>query len=217
MKKILLTILLCLWATVAFAASISTLTDNFDDNSFDTSKWILADGSVTETSQQLWFTTETDGSPDPEIHSKVTYDFTGASASIKIIDAGNQTLASFKFAFDIWKSDWSNNVGWAIQANVIHGETYDADTFRYLRIRESGGRTYLDYSSDGITWTNHTSYANLFDMTDVYVDIRCVSSAEASSTTAKVDDFNILPSATAPTYSHAFNNGFGEGLDQGFN
>ena len=44
-------------------------------------------------------------------------------------------------------------------------------SFRFVRIRESGGITYWDYSADGVTWTNATSMSNPFSMTGLYVNI----------------------------------------------
>jgi len=229
MKKILLTILLCFWAIVAFAAFISMLTDNFDDNSIDLGKWTIVSnntGEMNETGEQLTFTTQTDGANDPEISSKTTYDITGSQITVKIIDAGNQALTSLSFfPLGIWDSTYNSQVEWRIDGGIIDGvgdgsattATYVADTYRYLKIREASGKIYLDYSADGINWTNFSSVANPFTMTSVWVNMRCRVTAETSTTTAKVDDFNILPSGTTPSFSHAFNNGFGEGIDQGFN
>jgi hypothetical protein len=225
MKKILLTILLCLWATVAFAASISTLTDNFDDNSIDAAKWTNHLTDWVEQNNELEETTSTAGS-DKYISSVNAYDLTGSQATIKVVDAGNVTLASrYFYPLIIVDADLNTNkLYWlirdssirAIGGDAYYEQTYVAATYRYLKIREASGIIYWDYSSDGISWTNATSIANPFSITSKVVLFEDYVDVESSTTTAKIDDFNILPSATAPTFSHAFNNGFNEGMD-GFN
>jgi hypothetical protein len=223
-KKLLLTFLLCTWVTLAFGASISTLTDNFNDNSIDAAKWNnTGGGQIVEANQELELSSLTT-TQDIRITSQNTYDLTGSGATVKIVDAGNQSLASWKFYFVI--SDGSVFLYFTIQQSYI-GDTlgnwaaYTAETYRYLRIRENSGTLYWDYSSDGNTWSNFSTYSPSSDVnlsvTQVYFQI--TNTAEASTTTAKIDDFNILPSAggTASQYSHAFNSGFGEGFNQGVN
>jgi hypothetical protein len=222
MKKLLLTVLLCLWAAMASAASTSTLTDNFDDNSIDTAKWDNTGGAqIVEANQELELTSALTAQ-DIRITSQNAYDLTGSGATVKIVDAGNQSLASWKFYFII--SDGSVYLYYTIQQGYI-GDTlsnwaeYNADTYRYLKIRESLGTLYWDYSSDGKTWSNFSSYSPSSDVnlavTQIYFQI--INTAESSTTTAKIDDFNILPSATAPAYTRAFNSGFNEGFSDGFN
>lgn len=220
MKKLLLTLLLCAWATSAFGALIGTLTDNFDDNSIDAAKWNnTGGGQIVEVNQELELSSLTT-TQDIRITSQNTYDLTGSGATVKIVDAGNQSLASWKFYFII--SDGSVFLYFTIQQGYI-GDTlsnfsaYTADTYRYLKIRESSGTLYWDYSSDGKTWSNFSSYSPSSDVnlavTQVYFQI--TNTAEASTTTAKIDDFNILPSEATPQFSHAFNAGFNDGFNFG--
>jgi len=237
MKKIILTILLCSWATVAFAASISTLTDNFNDNSIDAAKWtteIDIGGTILETNQEIEFTTGTSGTQS-YLYSATTYDLTGSQATIKIVDVGNTGITGYEFyPLSIWKNlDINNTLNWEIypDGNIWiftriasvnawpWNATYVANTFRYLKIREASGTIYFDYSSNGINWTNAYSLANPFTITSTSAVVSLYSGADASTTTAKVDNFNILPSGeeTAPTYSHAFNNGFNSGFQDGVN
>ena len=64
---------------------------------------------------------------------------------------------------------------------------------KYLRIRESGGNTYWDYSANGIGWTNLTSASNPITVTALYVQWGIY--ADEDNYTLTVDDFNILPTS----------------------
>ena len=208
MKKLLLIfIALCLFPSLLFAALVSTLSDNFNDNSIDTAKWSkdVGSGSIAETNNELELTTNAGGC-DVAFFGKAKYSYVNSQATIKIIDAGNQSLSSYKLNFWISDSGWSDYIGWRIRAGTISvdGGTYSASyvaaTYRYLRIRGSSTLIYFDYSSDGVSWTN----ADSIDWNDAYIAncntiIELLSSSEASTTTAKVDDFNILPSSVANT------------------
>lgn len=212
-KKLLLIIcLLALPLQLCFGAAISTLTDNFNDNSIDAAKWetYIEQGSISEINNQIEITTGTGGGIT-ELVSVNDYDATGSSATIKVIDAGNQILDTYYFyplALIIWSGNF-DMVLWDIDktkgiaafkrisgsyTQIGSADTYDADKYRYLKIRESGGTTYWDYSSDGINWTNFTSVANPITMTTIRPTVVTINTT--TSTIAKVDDFNILPSAT---------------------
>jgi hypothetical protein len=205
LKKLLLTICLLAIPLQVFGAAISTLTDNFNDNSIDAAKWnqtTASGATIAETNGQLEITTSTTAGTNAYLTTVSNYNFTGSAISIKIVDAGNQSLASYT----CWVIEYPNN-NWRISGgNIVvrrnsvsvYTDTYVANTYRYLRIREAGGNTYWDYSADGITWTNAYNNTNTGVVTSIQfilADTYC-SGAEASTTTAKVDDFNILPSAT---------------------
>ena len=214
MKKILLTLFLFfLLSFNVFGASISTLTDDFNDNSINTAKWSNSGGAqIAETNQELELTTTTSGG-EYYMFSYAYFDLTGSQASIKVVDAGNQVLASYAFIpVGVWASG-TNKLLWNITggniqtitgATVNTTDTYVAATFRYLRIREAAGTVYFDYSADGLTWTNKFSLATPAWTTNFLVLFDIISTAEASATTAKIDDFNILPSATTGASSASF-------------
>lgn len=204
LKKFLLTIcLLVLIPSLCFATLIGTLTDNFDDNSIDGAKWGTdtgGGGSVAEVNQEIELTSAIAGS-DAVLESVSSYDLTGSGLSAKLVDAGNQSLASFNVTpCRVHDSSWAWDYYWIVQGgNIATSNTYStsyvAATFSYLRIRESGGTIYYDSSTDGITWTNRDSHAKAADITTSTARISIGSTLELSTTTAKVDDFNILPSA----------------------
>ena len=188
-------------------ALISTLTDNFDDNSRDAAKWQEGSAGVAEVNQELEFTTTLAASTQ-EIYSTVdTYELTSSQTTIKIVDAGNFSLVSYYWSFGMFPNDWSHWLGWLLDNDGVHARfdstnyttnTYVANTYRYLRIRESGGTTYWEYSSDGINWNVEHSVANPMTVTDIMIRLAAETwDTELSTTTLKIDDFNILPSATA--------------------
>lgn len=213
MKKFLLSILfLILLSSHAFAAAISTLTDNFDDNSISAS-WTADNsggGTVLETNQEIEMTSDLNGGSN-YFFTATTYDLTGTQVTIKLVDAGNQALNSWAVHFFLYKSgtealSWRINLGniKAIYGSWATGTTgataaYDSNVYKYLKIREASGTTYWDYSTDGLNWTNFYSIANPFAVTVLEWDAAIVSTAEASTTTLKFDDFNILPSAPSTT------------------
>jgi hypothetical protein len=223
LKKLLLFLALLFLPLTAFGASISTLTDNFNDNSIDAAKWNNS-GSA-EANNELELTT-TLAPCDIYIYSVDSYDLTGSQATIKVIDAGNQSLFSLQvFPIEIYKNDFSDSVQWCIRqgniyalqtaSTVLASATYVDATYKYLKIREAGGTTYFDYSADGITWTNFYSFANPFVVTSILALIEASTfNIELSTTTAKVEDFNILPTVIPFT---KFNRGLNRGFNGGFN
>jgi regulation of enolase protein 1 (concanavalin A-like superfamily) len=215
-KKLSLSLFLLFLPLLAFGASISTLTDNFDDNSVDEAKWDydVSNVTVAETNNELEFTTNgTSGYAN--FYSVSTYDLTGSQATIKVVAAGNLSATGYDFfPLHLYK-DSTHKLKWEIYSDgkiyavIVNtsttypwSATYVAATHKYLRIRESGGTTYWDYSADGINWTNAYSVANPFAVTAFYGEIDMLGGG-ATTTTAKVDDFNILPSSPngATTYT----------------
>jgi len=77
-------------------ALIETITDNFNDNVIDTVLWdkFETGGTITETGQQISISLPTSTISNVDITSDATYDFTGSSITIKLIEytpVGSQT------------------------------------------------------------------------------------------------------------------------------
>ncbi len=190
-------------------ALISTLTDNFNDNSIDAAKWgtVLSGGmTVEEINNQIEIDSVIDIYAYGQLRSLVGYDLTGSAQTIKIIDVGNQSLLYWTVYFES-RSTTTGKFRWLINdgnitivsqtsGTVRWTDTYVANTYRWLKIRESGGNIYYDYSADGVNWTNAYSEAVEITITSMQAYLWADIEAAASTTTAKVDDFNILPSAT---------------------
>src|SRR6266436_2384848 len=155
---------------------LETLTDNFNDNSIDPAKWVGGGTYVVETNQELEISTTTASSYNSLWNAGYTYsyDLTGSQGTVKIVDAGDQTIVSYEFFPLKLSISGGNDIKWLISGGnikarnggtVLASTAYVAATHKYLKIRESAGTTYWDYSSDGLSWTNFYSTANLFAVT----------------------------------------------------
>lgn len=188
-------------------AKAETLIDNFNDNSIDTNKWSVFGGGsqVAETNNELEITTLTTVN-FYGIESVNKFDLTSSYALVKLITPGDTSILFHVTQLYI-QLDTSNQLKWTIDSTTIKAEknvggsnsqvgsstTYDPAIHKWLRIRESGGTIYWDYSTDEITWTNFTSLANPFIITSINLDISAgVYSPTSSGTTSKFDDFNIV-------------------------
>lgn len=161
--------------TVTVAApGVSTLIDNFNDNSFDTSKWSDPSAGALEQNQRLEIS---NGSGAYTIVSATqTYDVDEAAFAVQISDIG-PSYTSQEVGIRLYLN--STNIVWIFGGNgnlvayqLVAGSqtslasaTYSATNHKYLRIRESGGTFYFDYSADGTSWTNLTSTTNNFGTT----------------------------------------------------
>lgn len=98
------------------------------------------------------------------------YDMTGKHASIEFVQrTAADTNAQCRFGMI---EDASNFIAFVIANTSFTMRvttagtpsdttlTYSTTDHRWLRIRESGGNTLFDTSTDGITWTNRRSVAN---------------------------------------------------------
>jgi len=152
-------------------AQINTLTDNFNDNSMDVSKWnvITAGGSVAETSQQLSITSGTGQWNWNGIESKTLQDFTDSQVSAQLVDGAggatdglNFTVSPLEIAIDD-----DNRIyvyldnGW-LGCNVVEGGSwsdlggmdYNPSVHKYVKIYNFGGYTGWAWSTDGSTWND---------------------------------------------------------------
>ncbi len=189
---------------------MESLTENFDDNSIDTSKWVdNSSGQIVETNQQLELTS-TVGAAYYNWQGYSLFNLTGSSIYAEIVDKGNQTLTSFEFYPLTVSLDASNEVGFSILGGNIgawkkvagsgsHNNTvaFNATTHKYVRIREASGTTYWEYSSDASSWSTLRSEANVFAVTALKAQMVVGTwQAEASTGTGIIDNINIAPAAT---------------------
>jgi hypothetical protein len=190
----------------------STLSDNFDDNSL-AAKWStdysFDNTQIAETNQRIQITHAATAQYNALATARV-YDLIASYASVKIVDVGNQSLASHEVVFAMQK-DASNKLTFDITGNFIYayktiGGTqtqigtsiaYSSSVHVYFRFIESGGTTNYDTSADGNTWTNRWSVTNPFNMTQLIplLQTGCYST-EASGSYAYFDNFNISPATT---------------------
>lgn len=88
-----------------------------------------------------------------------------------------------------------NSLGWHVDnsgnldaqdsvngATRVHNAPIPSATYRFLRVRESGGTTYWDYSADGATWTNALNESNPFSVTGMTVFLGTTGSPSGTNT-----------------------------------
>lgn len=193
-------------------AKVSSISDNFDDNSRDTSIWNLYYGThidrISETGGVLQCTytaNQTDTNYTVGYQSVNTYSLIGSQMSVKVAAAGSMT-SKHEVIFSF--SDLTNEIAFYITGNslqakntstIVKSAAYDVAAHLYLRIIEDSGTIYWETSSDGINWSIFTSLATssaLVTTTAGYVFlIAGPTASDTVSTITQFDDFNIFSSA----------------------
>ncbi len=199
----------------------TSISDDWSSGSINTAKWDNWSSShASVVSNQLQISSSLSSGyygVDSAVGS-ASEDLTGSYVSNQLVSAGNQSLTSWEvYPILITKNGATNNqLLFYVSGNTLHASkvvsgtltdlhtaTYSSSTHKYFKIRESGGTTYFDTSSDGITYTNFASTADPFDITHVNVGPMVGTwQTESSTTTATFDNFNITP-ITSPTSSIA--------------
>jgi hypothetical protein len=212
--------------------SPTTVVDNFDDNSIDTSKWANWGGTnVTESGGRLNLTTSTGAAAWYGIDRIDPIDIAGAYATSRVVSIGNQALATYGAYPMLLSFSTSNEAYWIVTGNTMScytnvGGTYTlrqsfpyvASTHVYFGIGESGGNLRWITSPDGTNWTLHYSLANPFagDTTVKPSFMVGTSGSEASTTTLQIDDYRVHGLRVArPHYVSAAGNDSNDGLTTG--
>jgi Glycosyl hydrolase family 12 len=150
---------------------MGTLSDTFPGTSLNGALWhsygtvALAGGIVTLT--DVARTARYSG-----IKSLARYDLTDSQLEAQLVSAGTQA-ASTQACLQVVDSAGANSLtfivtGGKLQAqqqvagsySTLASAPYSAASMAWLRIRESAGKTYFDYSADAKTWTALWSGAN---------------------------------------------------------
>jgi hypothetical protein len=118
------------------------------------------------------------------IESVIPYDLTDGGLSVELASLTPAANYTVSFALDSgspshnylrWHTTQSGATTTLYATNNSGGDlasfTYSAITFRFLRIRESSGIVYWDYSADGISWSNAASASDPFSVTNLYVNL----------------------------------------------
>jgi hypothetical protein len=139
--------------------------------------------------------------------SATQVNLTGSQATVQVISIGNQALTSYEiFPIQLY-SDSNNKLFWYINQGFVQTYTkvggtqvqrtsvaWDANAYRFLRIRESGGTTFFERSPDFVTWTVEFSIANPLPMAPFWFEPTVGTfNPEASGTTAVLDNINTTP------------------------
>jgi hypothetical protein len=171
-------------------AKAHTLIDNFNDNTTDTSKW-NQNGDAQEVNQRL------EVRPPPNTNdgyagytSAASYDLTGSWVRVEVlqplsVQGGNTYL----------RADNNDNSvrlmavdGRLACLQVIGGTVttlatvpYDPVNHRWWQLREAGGTTFWEVSSDGQNWSTLFSKANPLDLTLVRFVLRALTNNPSPS------------------------------------
>src|ERR1044072_21894 len=189
-----------------------TLTDNFDDNSVNSSKWDNGvspyTGTVSETNGRIQISDLVGGSSRKGLSSVVPYDLRGSYVQAQIgavfTDSTSQIFPIRLSTGSAGGSTWTGiqvlngNIRVSDSGGVSsYSATYSSTNHKFVRIRESGGTVFYDRSADGVSWTNMTSQTTAalgFGVAEVWLSIEHFNGAAVgSSSTAAVDNFNIIP------------------------
>lgn len=155
--------------------------------------------------------------------SKDSFDLTGSNVSVEVVNVGNQALVSLEVTPIQLQVDASNIIFFLISGNILYAfkkvagvqtsvasVAYNSTTQRYLRIRESGGTIYWDYSADRGSWTNLTTLANPFAVTVLTFTFSAGTyAAEATATTIIYDNLNIIGKETPGNIDRGVSTGQG--------
>lgn len=189
-------------------ALTQTFQDNFDDGIRDPTLWV-AYGTTSEASGRLILSSGTTAAYSGYF-SKQAYVGTSSYSHVEVVSVGNQSLTSFEVFPMEWQVDGSSdNVQYLISGGVLKARktisavittlasgVFNSDTHRWLRIRESSGTTFWEYSSDGQAWSTFHSVANPIPVTSVNIEIAAGAYAdEGVSSEASFDNFNIASDA----------------------
>ena len=193
-------------------ALLETLKDDFA-TTFNTGLWTRTNSTQVVQANRTLSLSTTASAAYFSIDSVATYDLTASSVYIQLVNAGIRTIASHEISILVLIKDSSNTMQWYLNSTTLQcykkvatvntqvgsNLTYNPAVHRYFRIRESGGTTFYDWSTDGEVWTNHTSVANPFVVTSLQLEISSGTyAAETSVTTVVFDNSNIYPTGSKP-------------------
>jgi hypothetical protein len=182
---------------------VAQLQDDFDDNSIDTGKWDTNLGigtAITETGQKLEISLPSASGRYASLSSDSTYDLRDRWAGVQLTNASQPGYNTIGGMYVADASD--HGPGWLVSQNNIYAyydngtytpvysKSYSSVEFQYLRIREAGGFTYWEASTDGEAWTVYYGQSNTIDMSDVGVGLEAnTNAAVAGSSTFTFDNF----------------------------
>lgn len=191
-------------------AKTHTLTDNFDDNSIDVSKWTAGStgtgSSIAETGGQIVVTLPNSSIGYSFIESNLL-DLTGSSVTVEFPtkpSGGNGVEQALQARLDSNNHASFKVYSATLEMTYLVGGVPNPTTIsredaaqRWFRLRELGGILYWETSPDRSTWTTQRSMAVAFDLSSVKIRLHggCWQ-AVASPGTAAFDNFNL----DSPTY-----------------
>lgn len=180
----------------------ATLVDMFE--TADSAKWAFSPSSAVVSGGRVVFTA--DLSYTNQIVSQQTYDLTGSSVSVQLVQPATSVMASAETYLSVMSPDANNWVGIAASGpNLIFvrrvagtfnntSVAFDAALHKYFRISESGGTINWDTSPDGINWTTGRTGSVALSFNNIYIGLRCgfFTGGDSAINTGIFDNLNVL-------------------------
>lgn len=202
-------------------ADLNSLRDNFAAAAaISTSAWIeneSGSATVTQVSGQIRFTlpSSTAGTHSAQLTSRYSLDATGSSFYINTETMVSTAVAATAFLQLYLNStnalQWVQVSGTIFARTIVAGVSTDrfsaawsGTTYKYVRIRETGGNIEFHSSTNGTTWTLRGSaiaVSSLFPVTDLRVNFGAQCGNVASPGSFRLDDVNLI----LPAVSTAWN------------
>ena len=192
-------------------AKVSTLIDNFNDNSIDTARWDPY-GSPTPISERVreingrieLTPRSSDGGQYSGVESASTYDLTDSSAHVELVQA--LRIADAEATIFLAAADSNNSVYFTVAGgflrcwqNVSGTRTrllkaqYDPAAHRWLRLREREGTTFWESSPDGHAWAVLFSKPDPISLSTVTIHLQVgLDSSVPAPGMAVFDNFNVI-------------------------
>lgn len=186
------------------------ITDDFDDNDFDTDMWTRTNSTnIVEVNDQLEITTNL-GSGYFNVDAKDTVNLTGKIVSVKLVSTTSVEKEHYEGYPLQLAADASNKLLFLLGYNgiicirrqggsntEISNVSYNSTNHKYLRIRESSGVVYFDYSADGDTWSSFGNTTVTFSLSNLSINISAGHwDTETEVSKMVIDDFTISESAS---------------------
>lgn len=187
---------------------ISALQDRFNDATINPYLWTSPFGYYDASGNTLNLYTGT-ASEYSGISSASSYNLVGSEIYCELVDRGSQDLSMFEASpLQLLKTSSPTNdkLFWYVNGTLIKAyktvagvqtevasTTYEANNFKWLKIREDSGTFYFDRSENGIVWTNFGSCTGS-DMSSCLVQPFAGTYADGDyNSQISLDNFNTLP------------------------
>lgn len=159
--------------------------------------------STTNYTNYAWLSIDMRGKA---IHTAMTQNITQgvgeeSEVGLAVWVAGSPTSDQLRFVTDgvggLGASRWNNVNG----TTTYWATAYNATTHKYLRIGESDGRIYYDYSSDGVNWTTAVDIVNPVSVVAANAGLYAGRWGTGTNSSAKFDELAIYspPRVGRPT------------------
>ena len=187
-------------------AKVATLTDNFDDNSINSTLWVTqidAGSSIAETGGQIVLTPPSSPATGGVlINSQNSFDLTGSTCTVEVVQAlttsantsqmfwGQNGTAQIMLAFQLTNASldlWYVSGG---TPDIISIPRNDRQQ-RWWRFRESSGTVYWEVSPNRATWTTLRTIATPSGANQLQVALSAATNAAVTTPGSAIfDNFN---------------------------